>query len=129
MTTIALTPEQRLLVLDAWRRSGLPAGDFAPLVGVSKHTLYAWKHKFDLEGPAGLLDHPRDHPVLGPGLEGPVAPQPPLTAVTHANQGEPGMVPGSLFPHHPSPFPKGDLTMFNWIPRERSGTPRTTDLR
>src|SRR5262245_58078800 len=27
-----LTPEQRLLVLDAWQRSGLPAGDFAPLV-------------------------------------------------------------------------------------------------
>jgi transposase len=56
---VALTPEQRLLVLDAWRRSGLPAGDFAPLVGVSKHTLYAWKHKFDLQGPAGLLDRPR----------------------------------------------------------------------
>src|SRR5262245_15595923 len=31
-----LTPQQRLLVLDSWRRSGLPAGDFAPLVGVSK---------------------------------------------------------------------------------------------
>jgi hypothetical protein len=56
---VALTPEQRLLVLNAWRRSGLPAGDFAPLVGVSKHTLYAWKHKVDLEGPAGLLDQPR----------------------------------------------------------------------
>jgi hypothetical protein len=25
-----LTAEQRLLLLDAWRRSGLPAGDFAP---------------------------------------------------------------------------------------------------
>jgi len=23
-------------------RSGLPAGDFAALVGVSKHTLYGW---------------------------------------------------------------------------------------
>jgi hypothetical protein len=34
-----LTAEQRLLVLDAWRRSGLPAGDFGPLVGLSKHTL------------------------------------------------------------------------------------------
>ena len=32
------TPEQRLLVLDAWRRSGLPAGDFAPLVGLSRRT-------------------------------------------------------------------------------------------
>src|SRR5450432_3284709 len=36
-TETHFTPEQRLLVLDAWRRSGLPAGDFAPLVGVSKH--------------------------------------------------------------------------------------------
>jgi transposase len=60
---VPLTPEQRLLALDAWRRSKLPAGDFAPLVGVSKHTLYAWKHKFDSEGPAGLLDHPRGAPT------------------------------------------------------------------
>jgi transposase len=58
-----LTPEQRLLVLDAWRRSGLPAGDFAPLVGVSKHTLYAWKKKFEAEGPAGLLDKARGGPA------------------------------------------------------------------
>src|SRR5437899_6379976 len=35
-----LTPEQRLLLLDTWQRSGLPAGDFAALVGLSKHTLY-----------------------------------------------------------------------------------------
>ena len=33
------TPEQRLMVLDCWRRSGLPATDFAPLIGVSCHTL------------------------------------------------------------------------------------------
>jgi hypothetical protein len=32
------TPAQRLLILDAWVRSSLPAGDFVPLVGVSKHT-------------------------------------------------------------------------------------------
>ena len=36
----SMTPEQRLLILDTWQRSGLPAGDFAPLVGLSKHTLY-----------------------------------------------------------------------------------------
>lgn len=53
------TPEQRLLILDSWQRSGLPAGDFAPLVGVSKHTLYAWKKQFDLHGPAGLMEQPR----------------------------------------------------------------------
>ena len=58
----AMTPEQRLLILDTWQRSGLPAGDFAPLVGVSKHTLYAWKAKFDEQGPAGLMAQPRGGP-------------------------------------------------------------------
>jgi len=57
-----LTPQQRLLVLDTWMKSGLPAGDFAPLVGVSKHTLYAWKQRFEAEGPAGLLDGQRGGP-------------------------------------------------------------------
>jgi len=61
-TETQFTPEQRLLVLDAWRRSGLPAGDFAPLVGISKHTLYAWQKKFEAEGPAGLMDKPRGAP-------------------------------------------------------------------
>ncbi len=50
----SLTADQRLLILDAWQRSGLPAKDFAPLVGVSKHTLYNWKKRFDNQGPAGL---------------------------------------------------------------------------
>ena len=54
-----LTPEQRLLILDTWQRSGLPAGDFATLVGLSKHTLYAWKKRFDEQGPAGLMEQPR----------------------------------------------------------------------
>src|SRR5687767_1114474 len=57
--TPALTPSQRLLLLDTWRRSGLPAGDFAAMVGISKHTLYGWKKRFDAEGPAGLMDAPR----------------------------------------------------------------------
>ena len=57
-----LGPEQRLLLLDTWRRSGLPARDFAALVGLSRHTLYAWKKRFDEEGPAGLLDKPRGGP-------------------------------------------------------------------
>jgi transposase InsO family protein len=60
--TPPLTAEQRLLLLDTWRRSGLPAGDFAALIGISKHTLYAWKKKFDQHGPAGLLDQPRGGP-------------------------------------------------------------------
>jgi transposase InsO family protein len=59
----ALTPQQRLLLLDTWQRSGLPAGDFAALVGLSKYTLYSWKKKFDSQGPAGLLDQPRGAPA------------------------------------------------------------------
>jgi transposase InsO family protein len=53
------TPQQRLLLLDTWRRSGLPAKDFAALVGLSKHTLYKWKQLFEQLGPAGLTDQPR----------------------------------------------------------------------
>ena len=59
---LKLTPQQRLLILDTWRRSGLPAGDFASLVGVTKHTLYSWKKKFEEEGPAGLMNKPRGMP-------------------------------------------------------------------
>ena len=60
--TEPLKPEQRLLLLDTWKRSGLPAGDFAALVGISKHTLYGWKKRFDAEGPAGLMDKPKGGP-------------------------------------------------------------------
>ena len=57
-----LSPAQRLLLLDTWKRSGLPAADFAVLVGVSKHTLYAWRRRFKENGPAGLEDRPRGGP-------------------------------------------------------------------
>ncbi|MDH3879768.1 MAG: IS481 family transposase [Desulfobacterales bacterium] len=53
------TGEQRLLLLDTWRRSGLPAKDFAGLVGISAPTLYTWKKRFEDYGPAGLVDQPR----------------------------------------------------------------------
>ena len=53
------TPAQKLLILDTWQRSGLPARDFAALVGVSHHTLYTWKKKFEELGPAGLTDKSR----------------------------------------------------------------------
>lgn len=59
---LSLNPDQRLLVLDSWRRSGLPAADFASLVGISTHTLYGWKRRFDAEGPAGLSGQPRGAP-------------------------------------------------------------------
>jgi hypothetical protein len=42
-----LTAEQRLLVLDTWRRSGLPACNFGPLVGLSRHKLNTLKQRFE----------------------------------------------------------------------------------
>src|SRR5581483_12255946 len=54
------TAVERLNLLDVWQRSALSAGDFAALVGCNKHSLYAWKQKFDKEGPAGLEDKPRE---------------------------------------------------------------------
>jgi transposase InsO family protein len=54
-----LTPPQKLLLLDTWQRSGLPARDFGALVHISRHTLYAWKRRFEELGPAGLMDQPR----------------------------------------------------------------------
>jgi hypothetical protein len=52
------TSKMGLLLLDTWQRSGLPAADFAALVGISKFSLFAWKKKFEQEGPAGLMDKP-----------------------------------------------------------------------
>ena len=53
--------EVRLLILDLWKQAGIPAEDFIAMLGprISKHTLYAWKKRFDQEGPAGLVDRPR----------------------------------------------------------------------
>ena len=56
---VGFSPQGRLLILDACQRSGLPAGDFAPLVGFSKHTLYLWKKRFTEQGHAGLMENPR----------------------------------------------------------------------
>jgi transposase InsO family protein len=56
--------EWRLLILDSWTRTGLPAQDFVAMLGgiISKHTLYQWKRKFIAHGPAGLEDMSRDWP-------------------------------------------------------------------
>jgi transposase InsO family protein len=51
-----LRPAQRLLILDTWLRSQLPAREFCAMFGLSPHTLYAWKQRFDQSGPAGLDD-------------------------------------------------------------------------
>lgn len=58
----AFTPEQRLLILDSWTRSNLPAKDFAPLVGVSTAALYKWRKRFEEHGPAGLEEKVRGIP-------------------------------------------------------------------
>ena len=59
-TRQSFTPPQRLLLLDTWQRSGLPAKDFSPLVGISQTTLYKWKRQFERLGPEGLLDQPKN---------------------------------------------------------------------
>ena len=58
-STRQLTADQKLLILDTWQRSGLPASDFGAIVGLSKQTLYAWKKRFEKLGPAGLDDQAR----------------------------------------------------------------------
>lgn len=45
-----------MLILDSWMRSKLPANDFASIAGVSPHTLYGWRKRFEEQGPAGLAD-------------------------------------------------------------------------
>jgi transposase InsO family protein len=56
---LPITPQQKLLLLDTWQRSGLPARDFGALVNISHHTLYSWKKRFEELGPAGLVNQPR----------------------------------------------------------------------
>ncbi len=56
---LPISPQQKLLLLDTWQRSGLPARDFGALVNISRHTLYAWKRRFEELGPAGLVDQPK----------------------------------------------------------------------
>jgi transposase InsO family protein len=64
-------PQQRLLILDIWERSELPAKEVAPLVGITPHTLNEWKKRFDQYGPAGLEDKQRGRPILGSRLPEP----------------------------------------------------------
>ena len=54
-----LGAEERLLLLDTWKRSGLSGPDFADLVGLTAHTLYGWRQKFQSQGPAGLVPRPK----------------------------------------------------------------------
>jgi transposase InsO family protein len=58
-STPPMTPAQRIVLLDVWSRSGLGAPEFSTMVGVTAHTLYEWKRRFQRHGPAGLMDRPR----------------------------------------------------------------------
>lgn len=58
----SFTPSDRLLVLETWARSKLPASDFSRIVNVSAQMLYAWKKRFKALGPAGLEDRRRGGP-------------------------------------------------------------------
>jgi transposase InsO family protein len=76
------TGEQRLLLLDAWLRSKLPATEFAPLVGVTSSTLYGWRKRFEALGPAGLLGHRR-------GRRGSRLPEPTRRAILMMKEAHP----------------------------------------
>lgn len=54
-----IPPAQRIVLLDVWAGSGLTAVDFAKMVGVTPHTLYEWRRRFQQHGPAGLMDRSR----------------------------------------------------------------------
>src|SRR5262249_7691106 len=76
-----IAAEQRLLLLDR-RRSGLPAGDFAALVGLSQHTLDAWKRECETQAPAGRMAQPRGGPK---GSRGPDLTKGALVTLKEAN--------------------------------------------
>jgi transposase InsO family protein len=67
----SFTPQQRLLILDIWDRSSLPAREMASVVGVTSHTLQGWKKRFDQFGPVGLEDKQRGKPKTGSRLPEP----------------------------------------------------------
>lgn len=54
----SVTPEQKLLIIDAWKKSGLPGSDFADLVGFSYKTLYMWRRRLEQDGVEGLFGPP-----------------------------------------------------------------------
>ncbi|MGH6996969.1 MAG: IS481 family transposase, partial [Phenylobacterium sp.] len=83
--TRSLTTDQKLLILDAWQRSGLPTKDFSALVGVAKQTLHAWKRRFQELGPAGLVDEASKRGPTGSRL-----PEPTRRAILMLKQANPG---------------------------------------
>lgn len=76
------TGEERLLLLDTWRRSELPATEFSELVGVSPQTLAMWRRRFDEEGPAGLMGYRK-------GQQGSRLPEPVRRAILMMKEAHP----------------------------------------
>ena len=76
------TGEERLLLLDTWRRSELPASEFSRLVGVLPGTLNMWKKRFRDDGPAGLMGRRR-------GQRGSRLPEPVRRAVLMLKEAHP----------------------------------------
>ena len=76
-------PAERLLLLDTWMRSKLTGTEFSSLVGVSKHTLYAWKQRFEARGPEGLSDR------VGRGRRGSQMPEPTKRAILMMKEAHP----------------------------------------
>ncbi|MHC4669902.1 MAG: DDE-type integrase/transposase/recombinase [Planctomycetota bacterium] len=76
------TGEQRLLLLDSWMRSKLPATEFAALVGVTSTTLYGWRKRFEELGPAALLGHRK-------GQRGSQLPEPTRRAILMMKEAHP----------------------------------------
>jgi transposase InsO family protein len=56
------TALDRLTILETWVRSGLSASEFCRIVAVSTSQLYAWRRRFDEDGPAGLEPGKRGSP-------------------------------------------------------------------
>jgi transposase InsO family protein len=57
-----ISPQQRVVLLDIWERSGASAEEFGELVGLTSTTLYQWRKRFLKDGPLGLMDRPRGVP-------------------------------------------------------------------
>ncbi|MHC5081550.1 MAG: DDE-type integrase/transposase/recombinase [Planctomycetota bacterium] len=64
----SFSPEQKLLILDVWKRSGLPSAEFGELLGVSHKTLYSWRTRLEKEGPEGLFGKPKG-PIPGSRID------------------------------------------------------------
>ncbi|MHC4931800.1 MAG: DDE-type integrase/transposase/recombinase [Planctomycetota bacterium] len=57
-----ITARDKMTILFLWAKSGLPATQFAPLIGKTAATIRAWRRRFLEDGPAGLEEKKREAP-------------------------------------------------------------------